>query len=333
MRAKGIDLSHWQKTFEPKGNIDFIIQKVSEGLAKDALYNVLLPSVKTLERRGGYHYFRTEVDPIAQAEFFFNTQGGQGFKFLVVDYEGTGNVLDATGEANLAEFVEELTIYTNKPILLYTSPYTLRDSLIAYDDDWANVPLWIAHYKDGEPETWGNPWKFWQYTSEGDGTEYGVGSTHVDLNVFNGTVEELDAWLGIEPVDCCEELRKEFAKFTNALLTSGDLIDTNEFDIKANATEIEKLRNNGHGLAQEVCAIEASLTDEIAGLTADIGILRAREIAHTREHNEEIAELVTNLEDIANNQAEIYSEIERIDMDINGLAGGHTHWWQRLFGG
>ena len=270
MRAKGIDLSHWQKTFEPKGNIDFIIQKVSEGLAKDALYNVLLPSVKTLERRGGYHYFRTEVDPIAQAEFFFNTQGGQGFKFLVVDYEGTGNVLDATGEANLAEFVEELTIYTNKPILLYTSPYTLRDSILAYNEWWTDAPLWIAHYKDGEPETWGNPWKFWQYTSEGDGTEYGVGSTHVDLNVFNGTVEELDAWLGLEeepPIDCCEELRKSFNSAIDNLSGIIALLDK-------------------HQAKNYVANLE-----EIKGLTADLGILRAREIAHTREHEEEIAEL------------------------------------------
>ena len=142
MRAVGIDISHYQKSFENKGNIDFIIQKVSEGLAKDALYNQLLPAVKTVERRGGYHYFRTAVDPIAQAHFFYNAQAGQGFKWLVVDYEGTNNVLDAIGERNLSIFYYELLGLTEKPILLYCGAFRYRDNVIAYNTMWNNIPLW-----------------------------------------------------------------------------------------------------------------------------------------------------------------------------------------------
>ena len=40
---------------------------------------------------------------------------------------------------------------------------------------------------------------------------------------------------------------------------------------------------------------------------------------------EDVIAVEDNLKDIANNQSEIYSEIERIDSDINGLEGGHTH--------
>ena len=134
MRATGSDISKWQTSFTPQGNIDFVIQKVSEGLAKDALYDELLPSVKTIERRGGYHYFRTEVDPIAQAEFFYNAQAGQGFKWLAVDYEKTNNVLDAEGAENLRICIEHLDSLVAKPVVLYTSPYIWRDNLRAYNE-------------------------------------------------------------------------------------------------------------------------------------------------------------------------------------------------------
>ena len=68
-----------------------------------------------------------------------------------------------------------------------------------YDARWlAAYPLWIAHYtKDpaidpSRPSWW--PWKFYQYTSSG-AVKGIVG--RVDLNVYNGTVEELRAWAGI----------------------------------------------------------------------------------------------------------------------------------------
>ena len=206
MRATGIDISKWQGAFEPQGNIGFVIQKVSEGLAKDALYDELLPAVKQIERRGAYHYFRTAVDPIEQAEFFWNTVKDEGFKWLVVDYEKTHNTLDARGEDNLALFVNYLETYPipGAELVLYTSPYIFRDNLLAYNDFWADVPLWMAHYngqdpETGAPNTWGNDWLFWQYSADGNGkgAEYGVGSADVDLNVFNGTVGDMDEWLGL----------------------------------------------------------------------------------------------------------------------------------------
>jgi hypothetical protein len=42
-------------------------------------------------------------------------------------------------------------------------------------------------------------WKFYQYSADGNGKgpEYGVKSPSVDLDVFNGTVEELRDWLGV----------------------------------------------------------------------------------------------------------------------------------------
>ncbi|MCJ7520184.1 MAG: hypothetical protein MUO42_11020, partial [Anaerolineaceae bacterium] len=35
------------------------------------------------------------------------------------------------------------------------------------------------------------PWKFWQYTNQGDGLAYGAESKAIDLNWFNGTLDDL----------------------------------------------------------------------------------------------------------------------------------------------
>lgn len=229
-RAGGIDISKWQISFEPQGNIDFIFQRTSYGLTKDEKFNVFLPGVKAIERRGAFHYFDTELDPIEQAEFFFRTQGGQDFKVLAMDYEGHGNELDEQGEENLWQFYQHLKSLTDKKIILYLTEYTYFMCLIAYNDRWQDVECWFARWNPSlDPQTdspmfnedW--PWTFWQWESKGNekGEEYGVGSVDIDLDVFNGTTEELDEWLGItvQPPTDCDELVQEAIKTVSAEFT------------------------------------------------------------------------------------------------------------------
>ena len=223
MRAKGIDISKWQGTFTYKNNVDFMFVKCSEGTAKDPQYDNFLPEVKKVELRGAYHYYRTEVDPVAQAKFFFNAQAGQGFTALAVDYEKKYNNLTPQAANDLELFWNKLRELTNKQILLYTSPYIYRDNLVAHNSFWTTVPIWMAHFngKDpetGNPETWGTGWRIWQYSADGNGkgSEYGVASPDIDLDVFNGGVDALRAWLGFEmqpppppagnPCDNCEDM-------------------------------------------------------------------------------------------------------------------------------
>jgi hypothetical protein len=72
-------------------------------------------------------------------------------------------------------------------------------------NDWK---LWIAQY----PFSWSGidnkqpflpggriQWSFWQFTDDGKGVEYGLARANEgDLDVYNGTLEDLYAWLGIE---------------------------------------------------------------------------------------------------------------------------------------
>ena len=205
MRAKGIDISHWQGSFDNMGNIDFVIIKATEGWGwVDPEYENFLREAQTVPIMGAYHYFRTDFEAIDQAEHFYNVTKNKGFHFLAVDYEKTSNNLDEDAEGEFRKFwlhLENLVKSDNKPILLYTSPYIYRDNLCTYSTHWLNVPLWMAHYNYQESQT-GSPnvfdasgWVFWQWTDQYNGKLYGVGSVNVDQNVYNGTVKQLHEWL------------------------------------------------------------------------------------------------------------------------------------------
>jgi lysozyme len=231
MRARGIDLSHWQGSFRDPGNLDFVIVKATEGIGYiDELFEASLPEVQKVPIRGAYHYFKTSDDGVAQAEHFHNVVRGRGFHFLVVDYESHGNTLDAAGEARLRACWNHLRTLTDRTIVLYTSPYVYRDSLCAYSGLWKDVTLWMAHYNGQDPET-GSPtvfeaseWMLWQYLSTGKGADYGVSSRYVDLNVYHGTVEEMRERLGVlvppapQPPDVRAEIIRECIRALEELL-------------------------------------------------------------------------------------------------------------------
>jgi hypothetical protein len=51
----------------------------------------------------------------------------------------------------------------------------------------------------GAPKPW-KDWMIWQYTDRGDGSYYGCESKQVDLNWFNGTLDDLNKFTGGAPV-------------------------------------------------------------------------------------------------------------------------------------
>ena len=75
--------------------------------------------------------------------------------------------------------------------MIYTGSYFWDDNKLGAK--YAGYPLWTAHYTTNPcplvPNAW-SAWAFWQYSSKG--TVSGI-SGAVDLDVFNGTVAQLDA--------------------------------------------------------------------------------------------------------------------------------------------
>ena len=234
-RPIGIDISKYQVSFDPAKatkSIDFIIQRTSWAMHEDEKYWEMLPNVKKIHRRGAYHYFSTGVPWKAQADFFLSLQDGQGFTALVVDYEGGYNNLNENSANDLERMLRYLRERRpSKNIIAYFNPSTYRD-LIQPFVNIKDFPAWVARYyliplsqtrtdiyfKGTDRKDWG----LWQYTSKGKAREYGTSLTNtVDLNVFPGTMEELDTFFRKDvtqvpdpppPVDDCQEYKDAVEK-------------------------------------------------------------------------------------------------------------------------
>ena len=211
MKAHGVDISHWDVSFDPEkatGLIDFAIQKASEGTFRDSKIAEIWAGVQKVPIRGAYHYLRSGSNWQTQADFFITVVKGNDHHFYALDFEGMGNTMGASFADMAHQWIEYATAKTGKPVLLYTNPSHYDTDLFPYGDWMKDYPLWLAQYwKNPKPDMDpGMPkkrklgdWTIYQYASEinfaGHAKEYGTPVNSIDLNVFNGTVADMRAWL------------------------------------------------------------------------------------------------------------------------------------------
>ena len=80
--------------------------------------------------------------------------------------------------------------YGVKPIL-YAAPNTYRTYVKSFAEDY---PIWISNY-------YYKPyfdWTFWQYTDSGELEGYDGYQTHIDLNVYAGSMDEFRQQFGLQ---------------------------------------------------------------------------------------------------------------------------------------
>jgi GH25 family lysozyme M1 (1,4-beta-N-acetylmuramidase) len=163
------------------------------------------------------------VDPLQDADKFFAAAGSimtTGYLPPVIDVEAAGAALGKPGLSNWVNtFSDEIFRLSGvRPIVYANINYAVNflDTSVS-----AKHKLWLARYNGGnvaasvDPQTdqpevasfhpnpygaWNDPvggtrsddsWRFWQYTSTGDGLATGVSSTNLDLDVYNGDLEQL----------------------------------------------------------------------------------------------------------------------------------------------
>ncbi len=239
-RAHGIDISYSQEFFDVDANradIQFIIIRVSNGVKKDSKFDQFVEDIADVPIRGAYHYFRSERSPAKsypepadqiwfpwkdQAKLFLECVQGKGFHFYALDYERNSipmdskrtvfrldNIVDDSFAENAQAWMRYVAKETGKPVLIYTNAGLYQPWM----NEW---PLWIAQWpakpnRDKKPDLSqiaAADWKFWQYWAEKPpnrkAKEYGVSDDpqkNVDLNVFNGTLEEMRQWLKRDTVE------------------------------------------------------------------------------------------------------------------------------------
>ncbi|WP_396217326.1 GH25 family lysozyme [Flavobacterium sp.] len=192
----GIDVSQYQGTIdwenleaiEEQFEIKFVVVRATAGSKKvDRNFKKNWRNLSsTVYIQGAYHYYRPDENSTDQANNFIkNVKLRKGHLPPILDIEKMpkGQSMDKLKEGllNWLTLVEKQ--YGVKPII-YTGEKYFEDFL---QEDFPNYKFWIANY---------NPWKekiedeylMWQFTEKAQ--LHGINEL-VDVNVFNGNVEDL----------------------------------------------------------------------------------------------------------------------------------------------
>lgn len=194
----GLDVSrhqgeiNWEKLSKTKDfevPLDFIFIKATEGGDfRDENFNKNFREAKKAGFiRGVYHYYIPLTSAKKQAKFFIeNVKLQSGDLPPVLDIEVKHKQMAKEALQDSLKIWMELieNHYKVKPIL-YAS-YKFKSKHLSHFD-FEKYPYWIAHYYVDKVKYQGE-WKFWQHTDVG--IVPGVKEL-VDLNVFNGTYEDL----------------------------------------------------------------------------------------------------------------------------------------------
>ena len=195
----GIDISHyqgdidWERLLHSKDvkfPIHFIFMKATEGgdHGDDTFTRNFDQARKYGFIRGAYHYFLPKTDANKQADFFIRTvQLSKGDLPPVLDVETTGKKSPEELKVSVKTWLDRIEAHYGMKPILYTS-YKFKKRYLN-DSIFNTYPYWIAHYYVDSVRYEGK-WHFWQHTDVGivPGIE-----EEVDLNVFNGTLEELQS--------------------------------------------------------------------------------------------------------------------------------------------
>jgi GH25 family lysozyme M1 (1,4-beta-N-acetylmuramidase)/LysM repeat protein len=209
----GIDVSYWDAGIDwPKVRATgqrFVVAKATEGITyKDPTFDDNWFGAKSAGLlRGAYHFFRCNVDAKKQADYFIDyvkTVKDNGELPPVLDLETN----DGTSKEKIVPAVkiwlDRVEAAFGKKPIIYSGQYFLQDYLVVAGGGppaWAkDYPLWLAQYpnqyvegmKPFLPRGWFN-WVIWQYSDKG--RINGINAS-VDMNLFNGTLEELYKFAG-----------------------------------------------------------------------------------------------------------------------------------------
>lgn len=205
MTVIGLDISKWQGAWDAHkaraAGAHFVFIKSSQATFTDPRF------VENWQRardagilRGAYHYLDYTRPAAQQAKYFYDLlKDDIGELPLVVDFEHRTDDNVNLPKTYLRQFVDYLLSQDTVP-MIYTAP----SFWATYGDSstyWYQFPLWIAHYTLASapivPPPWLD-WKFWQFTHKGPGALFGSESASIDVNRFNGSLEELNLLVGRE---------------------------------------------------------------------------------------------------------------------------------------
>lgn len=196
-KARGVDVSHYQGTVnwssvqrtgiafayaKATGGTSFVDPQFANnwnGLRKEGLI------------RGAYHFFHLNEDPIAQGRFYAQTVGAFDAQDLppILDVEVRDDVPRDSMVTRVQQWLTTVEQATGRRPMLYAPTDFYREYFAGAFDAY---PLIQAQYGVDAPDTVGKRWTIWQHSQTG----HVPGITgDVDLDLFNGDVSELQAFI------------------------------------------------------------------------------------------------------------------------------------------
>lgn len=209
--ASCIDISHWQgfpnfETVRTQGVVACIM-KATEGTTyvdpnrATNFVNATNAGIACC----CYMWLKPSQDAAAQANFFLQTVQPVDGERVVIDWEET-----PLSVKQLCDAVTALNDYgKNLQVTIYCSQSPLMSELGNAPDDvvalLSETDLWVARYTSASdpgqiPTQIWPTWSLWQYSESG--VVDGISDSNVDLNEFNGSDDELVAWMspaGVQP--------------------------------------------------------------------------------------------------------------------------------------
>ena len=181
-----------------------IIHRATIGDRADRKYAERKIEAKKRGYKWGAYHFGKPGDPITQADFFLDTVKPDKDDLIALDLESE----DATKHMSFNDarvFIRRIKEKTGRYPLIYGNNEVTKAISAQYgaDDVFAKTHLWYARFKKTVTDFPQGTWKtytVWQFSSEQNcspanrsacrytvpGTEYDM-----DLDVYNGTIEEL----------------------------------------------------------------------------------------------------------------------------------------------
>ena len=209
----GVDVSHYQGTIDwetlSQQNLDFAVIKATEGSTHidDRFEENWQAAEQTHLYLGAYHFFSFDSEGDRQAASYIDTVGNLDGKLApVVDVEYYRNKKSNPPARtdvvkNLGALLDALEQhYQIKPII-YTT-FTVYNEYIK--GEFEEYPLWVRSIYCPPEVLFGNKWSFWQYMDTAMLDGYAGDEKYIDVNVFRGTMEELEE-LVIQTAECREE--------------------------------------------------------------------------------------------------------------------------------
>jgi lysozyme len=203
--VRGIDVSHhqsiidWQKV--ASYGIVFAFAKATEGVGlQDTHFTANYAAMKSSGiLRGAYHFFHPGSDASAQANSFLRVvkQLEPGDLPPTLDVEVDDGKSDKVIINGIQQWLDSVEAALGQRPIIYTSA-SFWNSKVSGTSRFADYPLWVAHYTFKPNPNIPNGFEdytIWQFTELG--TIDGIDDNNVDLNRFNGTLEDLRKLAGL----------------------------------------------------------------------------------------------------------------------------------------